>query len=761
MSETATLDFSLLEALPIGVAVYDADLRVVLVNPAYCASLGMPAGSFPPGTPLVDIIRTAAYRGLYGPGDPEAQIHAHLNIDRSRSTRLRRRQLAGQIHELLVTPLPDGGQVVCAIEVTAILSTRQDAETALSRVTAAVSSLRLGIAAFGPDRTLLLSNPRFMELLGLPHGEVAAGMSFTALLQQLMASDEFHGAMGAAFVAEQRDLDRTRPATARWVRGDGLVIDIASDPLPEGGWTMTANDVSALVGAEDEARRRAQMLDSILDRIPHGICVYGPDRRVSMFNRAYTEIMSGVPLTVGDHLEDIIRHRAARGEYGPGNPEAIYEREMQRFITGPQVRRRVRPNGTTIDVRTAPLPDGGHMSAVTDVTPLMQAERVAARRATDMEVMLGSMRHGIMLWDAKGKLVAANEKAAELLGHPPGVLVPGRTRSDVMDSMRAQGELGTGPESEERYSQTLRRDFTKSHERLIPLRNGRVLEARSDPTADGGVVSTFTDVTAARSAEDELQRAKAAAEAANEAKSRFLTTMSHELRTPLNAVIGFSDALLAADGGPTPEQVSEFAKAINDAGRQLLGQINTILDISRIDTGRFELTTDVVDPMHLIQTCIDRTVPRAEAGQIALRTELPPDLPRLHADRRRLEQVLDQLLSNAMKFTPAGGTVTLRAEAEPDGDLLIRVVDTGIGIVETDLERVFEPFSQLDSTLSRRFKGAGLGLYLSRTLIEGHGGRLSLSSRLGAGTTAEIRMPRTRLAPLDVESPGAEPKETT
>ena len=325
-----------------------------------------------------------------------------------------------------------------------------------------------------------------------------------------------------------------------------------------------------------------------------------------------------------------------------------------------------------------------------------------------------------------------------------------------MDSMRAHGELGTGPESEERYRQALRRDFTKPLERLITLHNGRVLKARSDPTADGGVVSTFTDVTATRAAEDELRRAKAAAEAANEAKSRFLASVSHELRTPLNAVIGFSDALLATEDHPAAEQVREFAQEINAAGRQLLGQINTILDISRIDTGHFELATDLIDPTHLIQTCISNAVPRAEAGQITLRAELPPDLPKLHADRRRLEQVLDQLLSNAVKFTPAGGTVTLRAEAEPDGDLLIQVIDTGIGIVETDLERAFEPFSQLDSTMARRFAGTGLGLYLSRTLIEGHGGRLSLSSRHGAGTTVEIRMPRARLV-----LPGTPPKETT
>jgi signal transduction histidine kinase len=277
--------------------------------------------------------------------------------------------------------------------------------------------------------------------------------------------------------------------------------------------------------------------------------------------------------------------------------------------------------------------------------------------------------------------------------------------------------------------------------------SGRVLDFRSDPTPTGGWVSTLTDVTEARAAEDELRRAKEAAEAANHAKSRFLATMSHELRTPLNAVIGFSDALLQDAANPSRERIVEYAGQINDAGRQLLGLINIILDVARIESGRVDFASDTVDIARVVRNSVRQADTAAQVAEIALATDLPSDLPAVLADERRLQQALSHLLSNAVKFTEPGGTVTVGASVAEDGRLLLFVRDTGIGIPEEDLERVFEPFIQLDGSLARRFQGAGLGLYMSRALVHGHGGELTLRSLPGAGTHAEIRLPAERVIP--------------
>ncbi len=377
-------------------------------------------------------------------------------------------------------------------------------------------------------------------------------------------------------------------------------------------------DTGPPADAGHEAHKRAALLRSILEAFPHGVCVYGADRRVAMFNRAYTEVMRGAPLNIGDRLEDVIRRRAAAGEYGPGDVDEIIAQQMSFDVTRPQVRKRRRPNGMTLDVRTTPLPDGGYISVVTDITALTEAEAQISRRAEEMAVMLSCIRHGVVLWGADHRLLAANAIAAELLHHPPGLLTPGQTQDEILASMLARGHFGTGEAARERALALAQLDRTRSHRRQIVTPAGRILEACSDPTPAGGWVTTYTDATEARAAQDELRRAKDAAEAANQAKSRFLATMSHELRTPLNAVIGFSEALLQEAGSPTSARLTEFATQINEAGRQLLGLINIILDVARIESGRFDLASDRVDVARLVRHCLRHADAAAQAAELTL-----------------------------------------------------------------------------------------------------------------------------------------------
>jgi signal transduction histidine kinase len=734
-----------LEVLPIGVAVVDAAQRIQFMNPAFHQSLDLPAGSILPGTPVEDAVRASAHRGVYGPGDPEAQVAAVLAPDRSRPGRLRRRTFRGRSFDLHSAPLANGGYVVCAVETTSLIAARAEAEHALSQTATALATLKVGLAAFGPTAALLFANPRFGEMLALPPELLRPGLRFEALLDMLAERDEFAGADGAAFVAAQRALDRSRPASARRMRSNGQVIDIGSDPLPDGGWTMAVTDVTPLVRAEDEEARRARSLNAILEAIPHGICVYGPDHRVIMFNATYTRVMSGAPLALGDHRLEVIQRRAAAGEYGSGPLEEIAADQVAQDVTRAQMRRRRRPNGTVLDVRTAPLPDGGFVSVVTDITPLTQAEIELSRRAEEMAAMLASIRYGVMLWGPDRRLIASNAAVAELMNHPPGLLTPGRSEDEILGNMLQRGEFGDGPNVAATVDGLRTQDPSISYLRTVRVRSGRVIEVRSDPTAAGGWISTYIDVTEDRQAEEELRHAKEVAEAANQAKSRFLATMSHELRTPLNAVIGFSDALLREAASPNAGRVAEFARQINESGRNLLGLINIILDVARIESGRFDLASEVVDVGRLIRSAVRQSDAAAQAAEITLSIDLPDRLPKLRGDERRMAQVLRHLLSNAVKFTELGGTVTVGASREADGGLLIFVRDTGIGIPEEELERVFEPFTQLDATLARRYQGSGLGLYVSRALVAGHDGTLTLHSRAGGGTSAEIRMPAQRV----------------
>ena len=552
---------AVLDAMPVGVAVVDADKRLILFNSAYCESLDLPPDSFYRGMSVADALRVSASRGVYAPGDPETQVSTYMDIDRSRPGRLHRRTFRGRSFDVLQAPLATGGYVVCAVETTALVTARATAETALTRVNAALTTLRTELAAFGPDSRLLFANPRFLALFGLAVEPPAPGTPFLELLDALANREGSAAVDNTAFIAAQRALDRAHPSSMRGVLHSGEMTDIVSDPLPDGGWMMTISEISPLERAEIEARRRAGMLQSIVDAVPHGISVYSADRHVTMFNQAYAKVMSGAPLAVGDHLIDVIRRRAAAGEYGDGDPEQIVLQQLAFDVTRPQNRKRQRPNGVMVDVRTTPLPDGGYISVVTDISPLTAAEAELSRRAEDLAVMLSSIRHGVLLWGPDRRLIASNPTASDLLALSPGQLAPGESQDAVLENMLARGVFGVGLGAPAEAEALRGADKTRPYRRQLFSGSGRVLDFRSDPTPTGGWVSTVTDVTEARAAEDELRRAKEAAEAANQAKSRFLATMSHELRTPLNAVIGFSDALRQEATHPSRERVAEYAGA--------------------------------------------------------------------------------------------------------------------------------------------------------------------------------------------------------
>lgn len=354
--------------------------------------------------------------------------------------------------------------------------------------------------------------------------------------------------------------------------------------------------------------------------------------------------------------------------------------------------------------------------------------RLLAHSMTDVVIRHG--RNGSVLSAPQAAESIVGVKASELLGN--GLF----DRVHVADRPAYLAALADAASLNEERSLELRIRCGAGQFRWVDMR----CLPRESGAGEREVIAVLRDISERKSQDRAIETARAESERADAAKIRFIATMSHELRTPLNAIIGFSDMLTNESLELDPRRKLEYAKLINDSGHHLLSVVNGILDVSKMENGNFEITPEPFTPAPAIESCADLLALKAQDAGIELTMRIAPDLPDVAADRRAFNQILINLISNAVKFTPRGGRVTVSARC--DGPkLAVTVEDTGVGIGESDLPRLGEAFFQGRASYDRRHDGTGLGLSIVKGLVHLHGGEVDIKSRLGEGTRVTVRLP--------------------
>jgi PAS domain S-box-containing protein len=635
----------------------------------------------------------------------------------------------------------------------------------------AVDALPEGFILYDADDRLVLCNERFRELRARDPVSYEPGTSFEEMVRLAIKTGEI-------VIPKDEDLEtwmRQRLAQHRSASGmilresGGRILRISERKTSDGGIVSIHTDVTELKRAQSDVEAaRARMADWAA---ASNDWFWETDAE-----HRFTLISEGIEKATGLRPARLLGQRLDAAPILEGIAEKVPDylaTVAARLPFRDVVVAGARPDGRPyfVSVSGKPIADpeagfAGYRGTGRDVTVEIQAERELARQAEIFATLIENLPVGVTLVDHELRFVAFNRPFLDIYDLQPAMLEIGDSFEKFIRYHAARGEYGPGAIDELARPRVERALDRQPHQFERRRPNGQVVEIRRVPLPGGGFVTTYIDVTTARQRERDLEEtrarlehqaveliearieadtARAAADAANRAKSLFLANMSHELRTPLNAILGFSEITREAMMGPLDARYRDYAREIHASGHYLLRLINDVLDTSKIEVERMSLHEELVDVVDLVAECQRLLRERAEERNLAFEVALPAELPGLRADRLRIKQILLNLLSNAIKFTPESGRVSVSAVVPVDGGLALMVADNGIGMRAEDIPVALEPFRQIENPLTRHYEGTGLGLPLAKALAELHGGTLTIASELGRGTTVTVWLPPRRL----------------
>jgi len=535
------------------------------------------------------------------------------------------------------------------------------------------------------------------------------------------------------------------------MQGERRLLEISESPAVGGGTVGWARDVTDLEESESALKRHISGHGEVLEALSTAIAIYGANTRLNFFNAEFCKLyaLDELFLRTEPTISEVIDAMREKRRLPEQADWRSYKSRLQRLftsVTEPVEELLHLPDGAALRQIITPHPFGGLLFITQDVTDKFALERSHSTLTAVQRATLDNLYEAVAVFGADGRLKLSNPGFATVWGLDPEGLAAQPHVNDIL------GMIGVhfAPGDFEKY----RREFithvserARASQRLVRQDN-KVLDCAFVPLPDGATLVTYLDISDSVQVERALRERTEALETADRLKSEFVANVSYELRTPLNTVIGFTEILVNQYFGPLNERQLEYARGVLESSQQLLSLINDILDLATIEAGLIVLEIESVDVHGVLVSMLNLVQEAARKQRLELALDCPRSIGRLDADERRLKQVLFNLLSNALKFTPAGGKVSLGAR-RTEKSVTIWVSDTGIGIEREEQKTVFEKFRRGQSPLARQ-SGAGLGLSLVRYFVELHGGELKLESQPDVGTTVTCIFPLS--PPVDAQA---------
>nr|WP_281378676.1 PAS-domain containing protein [Azospirillum oleiclasticum] len=750
-AETAAVEVtsqlrSAMDALDCGVVLFDRNWKIELFNRRYLELWNLTPFDVLDHPTMPELLRFGAQRGDFPGVKPDQFLRERVELlNAGLPYTYERRTILGRDVELRATRRADGGWVITVTDVTDLNRTLIALKESEARFRDLVEGSLQGIIIVHDFRAVF-ANRAFADMVGYPD---TASLSDGSLIDPLIPQEDRERVIHRMAELESGRASPDRALRQRLVRRDGRVITVdlctrRVDWKDSAAVQVTCVDITPQVEAEGAAAARAAQLRAAFEAMPNGVCMFDRDFRMVLHNDLYRRLWS-YPQELLDRrptVPELMRYCAGRGDFAGRDVEAEIAAVLKALRRGEAVDTELQlASGPVLAFRGCGLTDGGYVYSYTDVTERRRAEAELESNRQRLDLAVLATRAAVWDENLRDGTVWWSPEYTRMLGYGADELQPA---IGVWESLlhpddlpvvtaKAQHYLSGGTEN---YHATyrLRRKtggwvWVEDYARVLRDANGL-------PVRFAGIM---LDATERKEAEERLRQAKEQAEQAARAKSTFLATMSHEIRTPMNGVLGMLEVL---DRTPLDTEQRDVLRVVRESASGLLTILDDILDFSKIEAGRLEIEPVAVNLRDLVEGVAELLGARAREKGLDLVCRLDLEgRERRSVDPVRLRQILINLVGNAVKFTEAGHVAVAVTKGEQAGTVRILVADTGPGLDADQRARLFQPFTQVDPSTTRRYGGSGLGLSICRRLVELMGGTIAVDSAPGAGAAFRVELP--------------------